>query len=393
MKKFSFLIMVALIVGCTTKKDEKIITKEFIETQLNFSVEQYKLMAEACPDSLFPRTFQNGRFVTSDSRWWCSGFYPGALVYLYEYSKDNTIEAEIYNKFEYLEKEKLNSSDHDIGFKINCSFGNMLRVTKDTIKYAPILKDAAISLLSRYNPDVGVIRSWGRWNKAWQYAVIIDNMMNLELLLVADKLEGNKEFYDCAISHADKTRENHYRKDNSTWHVVSYDSVTGIPHVKQTHQGQANESAWARGQAWGLYGYTVMYRETGEQKYLDQAIKVAEYMLNHKNVPDDLIFYWDYDAKDISNALRDASAAAITASALITLSEYAELKSDKYLTAAKEIIKNLSSPKYRAESGENGNFLLKHSVGSLPNNSEVDVPLSYADYYYVEALMKLYRKI
>lgn len=393
MKQIIAILILLMLVACSSENTDEELSKEFLKQQLDFSVSQTKFMAQNLPDSLFPRSFENGKLITSDSEWWCSGFYPGVLVYLYEYSNDKELEKEIYDKFKYLEKEKINSSNHDIGFKIICSFGNMLRVTGDTAKYAPILIDASETLLTRYTPELGVIRSWDSWNKAWQYAVIIDNMMNLELLLVATELSGNKSFYDVAISHADKTISNHFRDDNSSWHVVSYDTLSGEPHAKHTHQGKSHESAWARGQAWGLYGYTVMYWKTGYQKYLDQAVKIAEFMLNHRSVPEDLIFYWDFDADDIPHSKRDVSAAAITASALITLSEYTEKYSEKFMNVVKIIVKNLSSSTYRASLGENGNFILMHSVGSIPGNSEVDVPLSYADYYYIEALMKLYRKL
>ena len=249
MKRLVFVLLTISLISCIEENSQNSLTKEFLKKQLDFSVKQTKLMAENCPDSLFPKSYENGELITSDSRWWCSGFYPGVLVYLYEYSTDKEIEAEIYNKFEYLEKEKFNPQNHDIGFKLHCRFGTLLRVPGDTAKYAPILLDASKTLLTRYTPELGVIRSWDSWNKAWQYAVIIDNMMNLELLLVSTELSGDQSFYDVAVSHADKTIENHFREDNSSWHVVSYDTLTGKPHAKHTHQGKSHESAWTKGQA------------------------------------------------------------------------------------------------------------------------------------------------
>ena len=392
MKKLLILLfLILLLLNCFHSEEHGYLSKDFLKKQLDFCAEQYKLMAEVCSDSLFPRTFEDKKLVTSNSALWCSGFFPGGLVYLYEHTGDTYFNDQILNRFKYLEKEKLNSTDHDIGFKINCSFGNMLRVTGDTAKYKPIIIEAANTLLTRYRPELGVIRSWNNWKKEWQCAVIIDNIMNLELLLVATELSGDSTYFNAAISHADRTIENHFREDNSSYHVLSYDTLSGKPHLKQTYQGFSDESAWARGQAWGLYGYTFMYKLTGYERYLDRAIKIAEFILNHPNLPEDLIPYWDFDAETIPNAPRDASAAAITASALITLSELTKVQGDKYLRVANTIVKNLSSPKYRAKLGENGNFILKHSVGHLPGNSEVDVPLSYADYYYIETLMKLDR--
>lgn len=390
MKGLLLLLPVLILISCSKLDTETPLSKEFIKKQLDFSTQQYELMSTACPDSLFPKTFEDGELKTSASNWWCSGFFPGSLVYLNEYKGDDFFKEEILNRFKYLEKEKFNPENHDIGFKIYNSFGNMLRTTKDTAKYSPIIIDAAKTLLTRYNSDLGLIRSWDSSKDDWQYVVIIDNMMNLELLIATTELSGDSIFYNAAISHADKTLENHFRVDFSSYHVVSYDTLSGKPNLKVTHQGFSNESAWARGQAWGLYGYTTMYKLTKEKKYLDIANKIANFYLDHPNLPEDLIPYWDFNAENIPNELRDASAAAISASALITLSTLTEEKGEKYFNAANTIVRHLSSPEYQAKLGENGNFILKHGVGHNPGKSEVDVPLSYADYYYVESLMKLY---
>jgi len=199
MKKLLILLfLILLLFSCFHSEKNEYLSKDFLKEQLDFCVEQYKLMAEACPDSLFPRTFEDKKLVTS-----------------------NSFKDQILNRFKYLEKEKLNPADHDIGFKIYCSFGNMLRVTSDTVKYKPIIIDAAKTLLTRYKPELGVIRSWNNWKEEWQYAVIIDNMMNLELLLAATKLSGDSTYFNTAISHADRTHENHFREDNSSYHVLS----------------------------------------------------------------------------------------------------------------------------------------------------------------------------
>jgi unsaturated chondroitin disaccharide hydrolase len=390
MKGLLILLLVFMLISCSKSDTETPLSKEFLKKQLDFSTQQYELMSTACPDSLFPKTFEDGELKTSASNWWCSGFFPGSLVYLNEYKGDSFFEIEILKRFKYLEREKFNPENHDIGFKIYNSFGNMLRTTKDTATYSPIIIDAANTLLTRYNSDLGLIRSWDSWKDDWQYVVIIDNMMNLELLIAATEISGDSIFYNAAISHADKTLENHFREDFSSYHVVSYDTISGKPNLKVTHQGFSNESAWARGQAWGLYGFTTIYKLTGEKRYLEIANKIADFYLDHPNLPEDLIPYWDFNAGNIPNELRDASAAAISASALITLSKHTEEKGEKYFNAANKIIRHLSSPEYQAELGENGNFILKHGVGHLPGNSEVDVPLSYADYYYIESLMKLY---
>jgi len=218
-------------------------------------------------------------------------------------------------------------------------------------------------------------------------------MMNLELLMWAFNITGDSGYYNICVSHSDTTILNHYRPDYSSYHVVSYDTITGKVEVKQTHQGASDESVWSRGQSWGLYGFVVMYRETGLQRYLDHATHIADFLTGHPNMPDDMIPYWDYDAPGIPDAERDASAGAIMASALIELSKMADHESgERYRQVAETQLRSLASPSYMARLGENGNFILKHSVGSLPGNSEVDVPLTYADYYFIEALMR-YRSL
>lgn len=339
------------------------------------------------PDVVFPRSYENGSMVTSGPDWWCSGFFPGVLWYLSENSNNPELITYAKEYTEKIEGEKMNTGTHDLGFMLYCSFGNGLRISKDS-SYEEILLTGAKSLAGRYDERTGLIRSWD-FGK-WQYPVIIDNMMNLEYLLWAAKKTGDDTYKKIAMSHADKTMQNHYRTDYSCYHVVSYDSITGNVEIKQNHQGYSDESAWSRGQAWGLYGYTVMYRETQEKRYLEQANQIARYILEHINMPEDYIPYWDFNAPNIPQELRDASAAAVIASALVELSQYVDKDiSDKYLKIAEIQIRTLASPEYTAELGGNGDFILKHSVGSLAHNSEVDTPLTYADYYYVEALVRL----
>ncbi|WP_215226427.1 glycoside hydrolase family 88 protein [Echinicola shivajiensis] len=365
-----------------------------IDEALEFSLKQSLILAEMYEDQegVLPKSYIEGKNITSGPEWWCSGFFPGVLWYLYEDSKNNQVRsyAEAYTAR--VEEEKYTTDNHDVGFMLYCSFGNGLRLTgrKD---YKDVLVTGAKSLSTRFNPKVGLIRSWDFNKENWQYPVIIDNMMNLELLLRASSFTGDKKFKNMAISHADKTLENHYRDDFSSFHVVSYDTLNGKPHKKQTHQGYNDSSSWSRGQAWGLYGYTVMYRETGKKRYLDQAKKIARYLLDHPNMPLDFIPYWDLDDPDIPSAPRDASTAALMASAFVELSQYvSKTESEEYLKVVEKQIRILASPKYTASLGENGGFILKHSVGSLPHNSEVDVPLTYADYYYMEALIR-YKKL
>lgn len=384
-------IVCFFLLSCEPKEESM---KSLISDRLNRSVGQYELMAASLsdrPDEL-PRTIDTeGNLVTSGSGWWCSGFVPGTLWYLYEYSNNPQLLEYARNYTGRIEKEKYNTGTHDLGFMLHCSFGNGYRLTGDTA-YRNVMLIGAESLSTRYDSLIGCIQSWGS-NAKWQFPVIIDNMMNLEFLFWASGESNNPKYKNICISHADKTIENHFRPDYSSYHVISYDTITGQVEKKNTHQGFGDETAWARGQAWGLYGYVVMYRETKDPKYLEQAKHIADFLISHPNMPEDKIPYWDFNAPDIPDAKRDASAGAIMASALIELSQYVEPKlADEYMKVAEIQIRTLSSDAYFAEKNTNGNFILMHSVGHLPGNSEVDVPLTYADYYYVEALLR-YRKL
>ena len=393
MKKIQLLLMIMLIMGCNNARksetQEKVFDTKQAKQALDFAVKQYKNMMAALPDTVDPRTYQGDTMVYANIYWWTSGFYPGSLWYLYEYSNDEKFKKEAHKRTMRVEPIKHVTDNHDLGFMLYCSFGNGLRLTGNE-EYKKILRIGAESLASRFNPTVGCIKSWD-WSsdKGWQFPVIIDNMMNLEFLMWAAEASGNDHYKDISVTHSETTIKNHFRDDYSSYHVVDYDTVTGEVRQKNTHQGYSDSSAWARGQAWGLYGYTMMYRETKNDDFLDQAVNIAEFMVNHPNLPDDKIPYWDFDAPNIPDALRDASAGAIMASALLELSTFVEdTKADKYFAVAEKALSTLSSPEYLAKEGKNGNFILKHSVGSLPGNSEVDVPLTYADYYYIEALLR-----
>ncbi|GAB3659097.1 glycoside hydrolase family 88 protein [Echinicola sediminis] len=365
------------------------INADFIKKNIDFSVEQYKYLSTQIPQDKLPRTYiaKEDKFLPSGTAWWTSGFYPGTLLYLFEMSGDSSMLELAQQKLEILEKEKANTGTHDLGFMLYCSFGNAYRITGNE-HYKDIMLEGAESLATRFHPETGLIKSWDHGK--WHYPVIIDNMMNLEFLFWASEASGDKKYYDINISHADSTMKNHFREDNSSYHVIDYDPETGKVVEKKTHQGMADDSAWARGQSWGLYGYTVMYRDTKDQKYLEQAEKIADYTLAHPNMPEDLVPYWDYNAAASDTTYRDASAAAINASALLELSRYTkdQAKSKTYKEAAEKMLISLSSDKYLADYKGNGGFILEHSVGSLPHNSEVDVPLTYADYYYIEALKR-----
>ncbi len=362
---------------------------QLIDEQFSFAAQQYKVLSKNVAGDVMPKTFntKTNKVETSDTKWWCSGFYPGTLLYIYEYTKDTEIKKEAEKRLSILEKEKHFTGNHDLGFMMYCSFGNAYRLSGKPEDKATI-DTAAASLATRYRPSVKAIQSWNS-NKIYNCPVIIDNMMNLELLSWVTDNGGNAKYKEIAITHANTTLIHQFRPDYSSYHVIDYDLNTGKVLKKITAQGAADSSAWSRGQAWGLYGYTMMYRFTKDKNYLKQAKKIAEFILNHPNLPEDKIPYWDFDAPNMPNALRDASAGAVVASALLELGQYTNKAEKKlYVASAEKMLQSLSSDKYRAKLGENGGFLLTHSVGSIPHKSEIDVPLTYADYYFLEALLR-----
>jgi len=356
-----------------------------IDENFVFAAQQYKMLGAQTPADRMPKTFTNGKLETSATTWWTSGFFPGSLWLIYEATADKAILKEAEKRLKLQESIQRYTGNHDIGFMIYCSFGTAYRLTTNPA-YKAIIDTAARWQITRYKPQIQSIQSWNG-SERYKCPVIIDNMMNLEQLLWVAQQGGDKQYRDIAIAHANTTLKNHYRPNHSSWHVVDYDLVTGQVIKKVTHQGLADSSTWARGQAWGLYGFTVMYRFTKNRTYLKQAQDIANFLLDHPNLPADKIPNWDFDAPAGNTTLRDASAGSVMASALLELAQFAGKKEKtKYLAAAETMLTNLASDKYRAKTGQNGGFILQHSVGHFRANSEVDVPLTYADYYFLEAL-------
>ena len=366
---------------------------------------QFTAMDAALPANRMPVTFEDGEFKDGKLNGWTSGFFPGCLWLVYEYSGNEKFRGMAERQTAKLDSIVSMKTHHDIGFQVNSSFGNGYMLTGQPA-YLETMRAGAEKLCTRFNPVVGCTRSWDP-GKRWNYPVIIDNMMNLELLMAVSRLTGDDSFAQIARTHANTTMKNHFREDYSTWHVVAYDEETGEVVKKQTSQGFCDDSAWSRGQAWGLYGYTMMFRESGDSTYLAQARNIAAFII--PLLPADGVPEWDFNApgtahpygmdakgapkKDVFKwkegdpVLRDSSAGAIIASALIELSTYGD-PDGLYLKTAEKILRTLASPEYLAEEGENGNFLIKHGVTNLHNWSGVDIPLTYGDYYFLEALLR-----
>lgn len=391
--------MALMLAGCsaTSNKTE---ANDWWSTAVENAAAQMALQIEAIEADtsarvLNPVTTKRNRFSTGYCGYsdWRSGFFPGSVWYLFELTGDSTLLPLAEKYTEAIAEAQHLTNHHDIGFIINCSYGNGRRFVKAE-EYDSVMVTAAKSLSTRFRSGAGIIQSWnttpGSWQatRGWTCPVIIDNMMNLELLFEATKISDDSTFYNLAVSHADTTLKNYFRPDGSCYHVVDYNPETGEVLHRETGQGYADESAWSRGQAWAIYGFTMAYRETGDKRYLDQAVKTFDFMRSHPNMPADKIPYWDMDAPDVPDEPRDASSAAIIASALYELSGYPVDNPESFKDYADQIMESLSSEEYTARPGENGRFILKHSTGSIPHNSEIDVPLNYADYYYLEALKR-----
>lgn len=401
-KQIAILALGAGFAACTPQPATNLIedNMEFAQQQLRFAFDEidYAIVNES-PESRAkrgkngwgeltnPRNSEpDGTLNLVPSKDWTSGFFPGELWFLYEYTQNNFWKKKAQQHTDILEKEKMNGSTHDMGFKVYCSFGNGYRLTQDE-HYKEVLLQSARTLATRFKPAAGIIRSWDHSTAKWVCPVIIDNMMNLELLFWATKESKDSTFYRIAVDHAKTTMKHHFRPDFSSYHVIDYDTITGQVLKKNTHQGFADESAWSRGQAWALYGYTMCYRETRLPEFLEQAQNIEKYLFTHPNMPEDLIPYWDFDAPGIPDEPRDVSAATVIASALYELSLYDPEKGERYRSNADKIIENLTKH-YRATLKKDNGFLLLHSTGTKPTNTEVDVPIVYADYYFIEALMR-----
>jgi len=379
---------VSLIAEAQNKenKEGKVSPIDHAKAQFDYAFEEVAKVKANGAKGVSPRTTKGDTLVLVASKDWTSGFFSGNLWYMYELTKDQKWLEKAKEYSAPIEQEKTNGVTHDMGFKIYCSFGNGYRLTKEP-KYRDIMIQSARTLITRFNPTVGSLRSWDHHAEVWDFPVIIDNMMNLELLFWAFKETKDSTFYKVAVSHANTTMKNHFRSDFSSYHVIGYDPKTGAVTKRNTHQGFSDESSWARGQAWGLYSYTMCYRETGDKKYLQQAENIGNFILNNPSTPKDLVPYWDYNAPKIPNEPRDVSAASITASALYELSTMVPDRAVFYKETADKIMKSLNKT-YKAEPLTNKGFLLIHSTGNLPAKSEIDVPIVYADYYYLEALLR-----
>ena len=385
MKKITVLFLTLVLHGFIQPAGAQTLDSA-VENALQFVERQLRRTVEEIGDSVrFPRsTLPDGTWKMSQQREWTSGFFPGSLWLMFERTQDPFFERAARRLTEGLNEIQFYRGSHDVGFLMFCSYGNGFRL-KPSDEYKQVILQTAQTLTTRFNPNVGALRSWdhGRWG----YPVIVDNMMNLELLFWSSENGGGERLREIAISHAEKTMQNHFRPNGSTYHVLDYDTTNGSVLARNTHQGYADESVWARGHAWAIYGFTMTYRFTKDQRFLETAQRAADYFISH--LPEGGVPYWDFLAPGIPNEPKDVSAAAIAASALFELSTHTagQTRKSAYRETATKILRTLCSPQYIAE-GTDSRGILNHAVGHKPAGTEVDVSIVYADYYFLEAMFR-----
>lgn len=381
MNKYLFTLLIGLLIAScdspTSSSPQQPDSQEVIDytlSQLSKSIEEVSLGS-------YPiRTKGIGEWELTEPSAWTSGFFPGCLWYAFDLSSDSTFYNNAIKFTEVLEDQQFNTDHHDVGFIIYNSYGHAYNFTgKDS--YRQIILQAANSLASRYNKNVGCIQSWNG-----EFQVIIDNMMNLEILFWAAKNGGGSNLYDMAVSHAKKTIEHHLRSDGSSFHVVHFNPNTGKVTRKRTQQGYADSSSWARGQAWGIYGFTMCYRETNDVAFLNAAIKMADYFI--ANLPSDNVPYWDFELPEDSDLMyKDASAATIALSAFLELRNY--VSSDKYNDVVNKIFNSLVN-NYLSK-GTSSSGIINHCAYNVNSSNPFDWDAStiWGDYYFLESLKRM----
>jgi len=393
-KNISLVLLFLCLCACGAKnqiaKEGTYALVETVDQRFRHAAEQYKLLKEELPDGRFPKTYnvKTNKVETSGPDWWVSGFYPGTLLYLFEETRDSVLWNEANRAMKILAKQQNNQKTADLGFILYSSFGNALKIAPD-IHDQKVLLTAAKTLMKRYDPKMKAIRSWDTRHNDEDFVIVIDHLMNLPLLFWATAATGDSTYYKAAVNHAETVSKHFFRPDYSVYQVVTLDAKKGNVKEKRNAQAYNDTTTWSRGEAWALYGFTALYRETKSEKYLSKARHIADFILDHPNLPKDKVPYWDFNAPDIPHTYRDASAGAIIASALLELCGFGtEAEGKKYFRAAEQLLETLASPEYTALLAANGGFILKHGAGYIPVLAEVDVPLPYADYYYIEALKR-----
>lgn len=421
--KISYIVLLSfvLLFASCAKQSELDRAVAYSDAKVHLTMAQMASVTDSMPRNVLEPGQTRWNLRANVPQEWCGGFWDGCLWYDYALTgKPDVLDAATRTGDRMLYLATAPVFDHDLGFLVVTSLLNGYRLSPDAAtreRYRDALLACADSLCTLYNPAVGTILSWPRHIRDYGgHNTIMDNMINLELLLWAAEETGNRTYYDIAVHHADTTMTYHFRPDGTCYHVAVYDTLTGRHLYNCTHQGLADSSVWARGQAWAVYGYTMVYRYTREPRFLafaqhvtDAYLKLLNDQINEQMVHDpygeadrssetrkemvngqmvhDFVPLWDFCDPRGADAPRDASAAGVVASALLELQNYVPAdKAAEYKQAAEAMLHSLTAA-YLAP--EHNPAILLHSTGHHPAGSEIDAAIIYADYYFLEALYRM----
>lgn len=334
----------------------------------------------------FPVGTKFEKWVYSQNGGWVGGFWPGTLWMAWLHTRDDAFRTWALASAEKLAPRQYDTSTHDLGFLFYPSWATAWRLTGDDVWRAGAVR-AADSLIQRYNPRGRFIRAWGALTDPTNAGrVIIDTMMNLDLLAFASRQTGDPKYLDIAVEHARTTQRVFPRADGSTPHVYDFDPDTGAPIGPNTVQGYSPTSCWSRGQAWGLYGFTTMYRRTGNAEFLATARRLADFAV--RSLTPDHVPVWDYRAPQQPHDIKDASAGAITACGLLDLAAATGRRS--YREAASRLLAALAETCLTRNSAR-AEAVVARCTRHRPNEDGVEISLPYADYYLLEGILRVLR--
>ncbi|AEI40730.1 glycoside hydrolase family 88 protein [Paenibacillus mucilaginosus] len=344
----------------------------------------------------FPHASVQGEYKLEPPYWWTAGFWPGLLWLVYRETKNEALR-ELAESCERQLDQVITDYyklDHDIGFMwtLTSVARHKLLGAEDSKRRALL---AANLLAARFNVQGGYIRAWNPWREGEQNAgwAIIDCMMNLPLLHWASAVTGDPRYKHTAVRHADMAVEHFIRPDGSVNHIVIFDPETGEKVEVNGGQGYGPDSAWSRGTAWAIYGMSLSYHYTQDEKYLHAAKRAAHFFL--ANLPEDSVPHWDFRLPEGVPAYRDSSAGACAACGLLLLAEQVDGRESALYRSAGERILHSLYVNYGAWDNEEEEGLILHGTSHFPEGKNIDVPLIYGDYYFAEGLARLagYREL
>lgn len=384
-------------------REKPVITKKEVEEALNFCKDQVLKNLPEFTEKFQNAYSENGFYGPIENEYWTTGFWTGEIWLSYEFAAECAKEeAQRLKKagevqvesFLHRIDQKIAVDHHDMGFLYSPSCVAAYKLTGDQKGREAAIK-AAEQLITRYHPVGEFIQAWGAMDEPDNYRLIIDCLLNLPLLYWASEETGDDKYKEIAEKHIHTAIRNVIREDYSTWHTFFFDMKTGAPDHGATCQGYRDGSAWARGQAWGIYGCALAYKYTGRKEYIEHFKHVTGYFLEH--LPKDMVPFWDLEFTDGDDQPRDSSSASIAACGMLEMAKYMEEEdAGIYENYARQMLKSLYDH-YAVKDPKISNGLVLHSTYSnhspynTCNHYGVDECNSWGDYFYMEALMRLHK--